>query len=651
MRLRTKLLLLLTLATMPPLVALLFYSGYLGSRTLVEQVDRDMQVLLQRGQAEIESLLTSQKAAARALSEVPTLHAFLDAYGGKAAYAPARQDLEDYFLAYQQAKPSVQAVRVLDRRGNTLVKVKEGAVVPPEKAGPDGVAIVGRQGGKQYFQQARRLDAGEVGISNFELGRVSPDSDFCPAMIRYMTPLVRDGRRLGYLVVNGWGRRLDQVLAGLMPERKGSALLVEHNRTDPRRDGIFLYHPEEDQRFANQQASSAFLGVNLGEEVSRRVKAQDQGVVALPSADQRFYFNRFSPYDDPTHGWVLGIRAHTAALLGPTNTLQASIAGVGALALLALLLLSRWAAASVTRPIHRLAGKVRCLAEGDLSVRCRTDRPDEVGSLARSFDYLADSLEQAQQERDEAEQQARQAAKLASVGELAGGLAHEINNPLNNIQNLAQLVERDLPPEASDRIRRDLATLRQECEQCGRIVQGMLNFGRQTAPEFRSVALPELVDQTLTLLERKARSARVRIRREADPAGGAVVWADPHQLQQVLVNTLLNAIQASPAGGEIAVNLREGDGRVTVEIRDQGPGIVPEAREKIFDPFFTTKPEGEGSGLGLSVSYGILKRHHGEIRVDSQPGEGTRVSLELPAHGPSADEAPAIPASPEMARE
>jgi len=646
MRLRTKLLLLLTIATIPPLVGLLLYTGYLGSRTLVDQVDQDMQVLLKRGSTEIESLVGSEKAAALALSKAPTLTRFLDAYDGGGSYPAARSRLENYFLDYQAAKPTVQAVRVLDRRGNTLVKVKEGSVVVPDKAGPSGVSIVARQGAKRYFQQARHLDFGEVGLSNFELGRVRPDAEFCPAMIRYITPLVHEGRRLGYLVVNGWGRRLDQVLSGLVPERKGSAVLVESNRIDPRRDGIFLYHPEESKRFANQRGNSAYLGVTMGDGVASRVQEQSKGVVSLPERGERFYFRRFSPYDDPTHGWVLGLRVKTAALLAPTNTLQASIAGVGGLVLLAVLLLSRWAAAGVTGPIHRLAGKVRRLAEGDLSVRCRTERPDEVGSLARSFDYLADSLEQAQQERDEAEHQARQAAKLASVGELAGGLAHEINNPLNNIQNLAKLVERDLPTEASPRIARDLATLRQECDQCSRIVQGMLNFGRQTAPVSRRVDLQELVDQTLDLLERKARATGVRIVRAAGPKTLPLVWADPHQLQQVLVNTLLNAIQASPEGGEVRVALRDLGGRSAVEIVDQGPGIPPEYREQVFDPFFSTKPEGEGSGLGLSVSYGIIKRHGGEIQVESGSGEGTRLRLELPPYrepepaGPEAADKP-----------
>jgi len=631
MRLRSKLLLLLTVATMPPLFAILIYAGYLGHRTLSEQVDDDIQLILKRGVAEIRTLVESEKAAARALAQVPVLDGYLQALSQGQGRQSARSRLESYFLAYQEAKPSVQAVRVMDTRGNTRVKVKEGKIVAPKADGPGGLPIVANHAYKDYFQKARHLEPGQVGVSNFELGRVNPKADFCPAMIRYTVPLARDGQKVGYLVVNGWGKRFDQVLSGLIAERKGEVYLVEANKLDPRRDGIYLYHPEDSQRFANQRGNSAYLAITLGKRVGEAVDANESGVVGLPQGEDRFYFTRFSPYDDPTRSWILGVRAHTAALLAPTNKMQASIAGVGVLALVAILLLSRWAAAGVTTPIHRLAAKVRNLAEGDLSVRCRSDRNDEVGSLARTFDYLADSLETAQQQRDEAEAKACQAAKLASVGELAGGLAHEINNPLNNIRSLATLVERDLPEAVPDRVRRDLGTLRQECEQCSRIIQGLLNFGRQLEPEFRPVNVPELVDQTLELLERKARSSGLWLNRTVATETIPAVMGDANQLQQVVVNTVLNALQASEEGQEVSVAVSESGGTVRIRVADNGPGIGPENQDRVFDPFFSTKPEGQGSGLGLSVSYGIVERHGGDIRLDSGPGRGTTVTIELPA--------------------
>ena len=644
MRLRSKLLLLLTVATMPPLFAILFYAGYLGQRTLSEQVDEDMQLILQRGVAEVRTLIESEKSAARALAEVPTLHRYMEALASGDGYSQAHQQLEAYFLAYQEAKPSVQAVRVMDTDGNTLVKVKEGKAISPAKEGPGGVPIVANHAHKGYFQKARHLEVGQVGMSNFELGRVNPDADFCPAMIRYVVPLAMGGETVGYLVMNGWGKRFDQMLSGLIAKRKGDVYLVEYNRVDPRRDGIYLYHPQDGKRFANQRGNSAYLRVGFGQTVAAAVHDHESGVVGVPGSGDRFYFTRFSPYDDPTQGWVLGVRAHTDALLAPTNKMQVSIAGVGGLALVLILLLSRWAAAGVTTPIHRLATKVRRLAEGDLSVRCRSDRPDEVGSLARTFDHLADSLETAKQQRDEAEAKACQAAKLASVGELAGGLAHEINNPLTNIRSLATLVERDLPEGVPDRVHRDLRTLHQETEQCSRIIQGLLNFGRQMEPEFRPVDVGDLVDQTLELLERKARASGIGLYRAGTAEEVPPVWADPNQLQQVLVNTVLNALQASADGQEVTVAVEAAGGRVRLRVADQGAGIAEGDRQRIFDPFFSTKAEGQGSGLGLSVSYGIVQRHGGEIRVDSAPGEGTAVTIDLPAaEAPSAGvgEAPA----------
>ncbi|MEF8793337.1 sensor histidine kinase [Thiohalorhabdus sp.] len=638
MRLRTKLLLLLTVATMPPLLAILFYTGYLGSRTLSEQVDKDMQLILERGVAEVQTLVEGEKAAARALAETPILERYLEALVRGEGHRTVHEQLEQYFLAYQTAKPSVQAIRLLDNQGNTLAKAKEGKVITPEAKGGTGLPIVANQSHKDFFQRAKRLDVGEVGMSSFELGRVDPQAEFCPAMIRYMVPLAYNGDKVGYLVVNGWGKRFDQILSGLVAERKGDVFLVESNPVDPRRDGIYLYHPSDEKRFANQRGNSAYLATNLGKTVYQAVQAQKSGVVQVPSSRDPFYFTRFSPYDEPTQEWILGVRAHTDALLATTNKMQASIAGVGALALLVILLLSRWAAAGVTTPIHRLATKVQRLAEGDLGVRCRSGRSDEVGSLARTFDYLADSLETAQKERDEAEAKACQAAKLASVGELAGGLAHEINNPLHNIRSLATLVERDLPDGVPGRVSRDLATLRQECEQCSRIIQGLLNFGRQMEPEFRQVALPELVGQCLELLERKAHSGGVTLRWAGPDASVPPVLGDPNQLQQVVVNTVLNALQASSEGQEVTVALERVDESMRLSVIDRGSGIPEEDAKRIFDPFFSTKPEGQGSGLGLSVSYGIVHRHGGNIRIHSELGQGTTVAIELPVAQLPADE-------------
>ncbi|MFB6260866.1 MAG: hypothetical protein ABEJ96_10755 [Thiohalorhabdaceae bacterium] len=187
MRLRSKLLLLLTVATMPPLLALLFYTGYLGSRTLSEQADEDMQLILERGVAEIQTLVEGEKAAARALAEAPILDRYLEALAQGKGHRGVHEQVEAYFLAYQTAKPSVQAVRILDARGNTLVKAKEGKVIKPEAEGPSGLPIVASHSHKDYFRKARRLDIGEVGMSSFELGRVDPQADFCPAMIRWST--------------------------------------------------------------------------------------------------------------------------------------------------------------------------------------------------------------------------------------------------------------------------------------------------------------------------------------------------------------------------------------------------------------------------------------------------------------------------------
>lgn len=239
------------------------------------------------------------------------------------------------------------------------------------------------------------------------------------------------------------------------------------------------------------------------------------------------------------------------------------------------------------------------------------------------------TIERQKEQLDVANRQLLQAAKLASVGELASGMAHEINNPVGIILGRTDYIlatQYDLSAEA----KQDLKVVRNQAERVASTVRSLLTFARPSALSIQPVDLAQLVDQAIALEAPRCHTAEVEIERSSSEAI-PTIEADPDQLQQVLVNLMNNAIEAMPQGGRLGIHLANGDdGQVIVNISDTGTGITEENQSRIFDPFFTTKPAGKGTGLGLAVSYGIIRNHGGQIRVNSSPGRGSTFSIVLP---------------------
>jgi len=221
------------------------------------------------------------------------------------------------------------------------------------------------------------------------------------------------------------------------------------------------------------------------------------------------------------------------------------------------------------------------------------------------------------------------AEKLSAVGELASGVAHEINNPLTTIlgQSHLLLASGDIKEGARDR----LNIIAEETSRAARIVQNLLMFARHYTPERRPCSLADQVRRVLELKAYQLRQDDVEIRTEFTPC--PPVYADENQIQQVLLNLVQNAHQAMARQAPphiLTVRVGPVDGGGRIEVLDTGPGIPPDVLPKIFDPFFTTKPPGDGSGLGLSVSYGIISEHSGRLWGENRPGGGAAFIVELP---------------------
>ena len=303
----------------------------------------------------------------------------------------------------------------------------------------------------------------------------------------------------------------------------------------------------------------------------------------------------------------------------------------------------------VGRPLAQLVAQARRVGEGDLSCRIATNRSDEVAELAREMNRMCERLDEAHvKERAQASakmlalSQLRHADRLATVGRLAAGLAHELGTPLNVVHARArQMTPGSLGgPEVSDKSR----IIVEQVERMTKLIRQLLDFARKRELQPTDVDVRVLVDRAVALLEPIARKRGVSlvVTGDVESLQGHV---DPEQMTQVVLNLVMNAVHASGSGKGVTVDLGRGratppaeDGRseqpcLRIAVRDEGTGIAPDALLRIFEPFFTTKDVGEGTGLGLSVAYGIVRDHGGWIDVASHLGEGSTFVVWLPEGG------------------
>jgi len=231
-------------------------------------------------------------------------------------------------------------------------------------------------------------------------------------------------------------------------------------------------------------------------------------------------------------------------------------------------------------------------------------------------------------QRERLEEQITQNEKLTSLGLLAAGVAHEVNTPLAVISNYIQMLAKQMPE--GDPRQSIIDKIVKQTFRASEIVNNLLNFSRTGAAEVSSVDVNRVVEETLSLVAHPLKTARIQVVKELGKSLPAV-HGSANKLQQVFLNLFLNARDAMPGGGMLEVRTSAENGSVEVEIADTGAGIAREDINRIFDPFFTTKSNGRGTGLGLSVSYGIIKEHAGKIDVRSTPGKGTSFHVEFPA--------------------
>jgi signal transduction histidine kinase/sensor domain CHASE-containing protein len=401
------------------------------------------------------------------------------------------------------------------------------------------------------------------------------------------------------------------------------------------------------------------IGTRLSEEVYKRVLVEKAKWVGKAFVVTDWYLTAYEPILDlggePIGSLYVGmLEKPYAELKKEVNLIFGAVVLICTLAGLAI---SGFIGRQLSRPVKDLEHLARRVAAGERNLQIEVRTADELEDLADEFNQMTRALDQRETEiRDlnrsleqkvhertsQLEEQSRlllqtqtdlaRAAKLADLGVMAAGVAHEINTPLAIIRGNTEVLEMGIPPGHPNREEIDIIS--RQTERMAKIVGNLLTFAREKKLRQGSVAIHTLLDDIVAQIGFQTPLSGIRVERNYDP-GLTAVPGDGDQLRQVFSNLILNAVQSMPSGGVLTLTTSRSPGGdiCMVDVADTGCGVSQENQDKIFSPFFTTKES--GSGLGLSVSYGIVKDHGGEIGVNSAEGEGTlfRVTLSMAQHG------------------
>jgi signal transduction histidine kinase len=389
-------------------------------------------------------------------------------------------------------------------------------------------------------------------------------------------------------IIENYGRytldkTLDNKLNNLRQYEKAlAALLVLHQKK-----GSPITNPDLIETFSKRQETIRTLARNITEDMEK-ILNQERRYVNQLIGESKIY--------------------HLLALVG-----------IFALSILTVLIFIF----NVNRPLKSIENGIHKIIEGDYKNIPAISTGDEFESLVASLNNMISEL-------NKRSDQLVQKEKMASLGTLTSGVAHELNNPLNNISTSIQILLEELEDADLEYKKRLLTETEGQIQRARDIVRALLEFSRERSFSLHQVYFKDLVDNTLKLIKGEVPTHVQLFVDVPDEIQGKM---DPRRIEQVLINFILNGIQAMEEAGILSIRAcrKDNEAGFCFEVSDTGKGIPPEDLGKIFDPFFTTKDVGKGSGLGLSVSHGIIEQHGGRIEVKSEVGKGTTFTVFLPA--------------------
>lgn len=640
MRLRSAIFLWVTLAAIFPIVAMIFLTTWFSEREYRDRVNEEIFSHLSNVTSSLDRRLAYEREMLASLASSSVVKQFVPVLKASNEqkqlddYQQRYNELKDFLQSLQNVLTDVGSIRLMNADGNSLMKMSFG-----EESGLDFEGLnpyryaEAEIADKRFVEELELIPTEEIVYLLQQPNRGDFGARGEQPMLDAVVAFAEDGVHIdGYMSVNSTGRQLDRILELTPNPFKSSTAIIEINPEVPDRDGLILYDEGKSLIFSDAKDLANNIHDYLSPENLLLLQAGGTGYFDEASGNFRVYYTEYYPYPDQLVSWVLLSRVEITEITALFWGIRFLIGLVTAMALAISLWLAVVGSRRISAPIVYLAEQLKSFAKGRRFHNKRMPQKTyELDQLCRAFEYMANNLEKTEKERAAAEKMLYQSAKLVSIGEMAAGIGHELNNPLNNIISLAKLASRGVLD--NEEVSEDLRSLIEEAHRASDIVCGLLDFSRQREPQYEQINAKSWLKKNIGLLERLAHDRGVKLTQTVED--GLVFDGDGNLLQQVLINLVLNAIQETPKGKSVDVSVsRHDDNNMRLVVVDEGPGISEDLMNKLFDPFFTTKPIGKGSGLGLSISLGIVQHHGGDLTLKNRSNGGVEARVILPFKRP-----------------
>ncbi|MDH7552826.1 MAG: cache domain-containing protein [Spirochaetota bacterium] len=445
--------------------------------------------------------------------------------------------------------------------------------------------------------------------------------------IRATIPIFYNNNLIGIIygvrILNNYNGIVDQIKELVFKDEKIGGLEVGTST-------IFLDDVRVCTNVKKPDGSRA-IGTLLSEEVYNKVILQGKVWWDKAFVVNNWYISAYKPllnvYHKPIGILYVGILEKKFDEIKTSSTVNFAVITI--LIAMVAVGISLYLLNMIIQPVRTLVKASESVINGNYDAHIEIESEDEIGYLCYTFNQMIDAIKERDRKlKEQTQNQILQSEKLASLGRLASGIAHEINNPLTAILTYSSLLLEDLKDTDFEE---DLRVIIKETFRCRDIVRNILDFARSTKPDIKKTNINNLINEVLLILEKHVNFHNIIINKELDP-DVPDMYIDENQFKSVINNLAMNAADAMPQGGTLTVKTRYNlhNDSITTIVSDTGTGIKEEHLDKIFDPFFTTKEQGKGTGLGLAVTYGIIKRYHGNIDVQSEIGKGTIFTIMFP---------------------
>lgn len=620
MKLRSQIFLWLMLAGLLPLLLLLAASIFYGERFYQDRVDAELTSELNRIASLLDDRLRERGKLLQSIHRSPVLAQFADSLGEvlqvqyvTTTFTQHKSELENYLLDLQPLIPVDSVIRIVDQAGRTLSKIRFGATTQLSLESLPPYRILEDEPDELLAVQLAFLPMDSVSHIRFPGSAKDYHPQLRLPLLDAVLPVQAEKHRI-YLVYSSQGQQLDHAM-DLAPRLRQSELLILELMSDSSAELLV----DDVLGFQFTTTSPVPQMTTAMQILLAEAETAPEGAFYNKQDHFRYVFTEHHPYPDRLISWVLAARIASDLLAAESRLLRKGLIVMALFTLLLGVLLSGWVARHLAEPISRLAENIKAYGRGEPQAPAIPSAIQEVRQVQHSFAGMADTLKQA-------EHKLIQSAKMASIGELAAGIGHELNNPLNNMLSLGKLLQRN--EALNDNGRKDVDALLEETRRASKIVQGVLNFARQTPPQYERFDLGGFLENCKCRVEDLSAEKQVNIQLKL--AENILIEADSGQLEQVMVNLLTNAIQASAVGSTVEICAEKNAGQTIIRVKDNGEGLTEIAKIKLFEPFFTTKSVGEGSGLGLSVSLGIVESHGGNLTIKNHQAGGVEAEIKIP---------------------